>query len=145
MREIDYVYLAGPFFNPRQLTYINAIEQLLTDEDIKFFSPRVGGTLASSRISQGDDISKTIYKNNIDAIDDCNIIVAVIDDFDTGTIFEMGYAAARQKRIISISAFNHGLNIMLAESVQAHVQNFEELLIAIKDPDDRGVLLRDLV
>ena len=81
-----------------------------------------------------------IYKTNVKNIDNCSMMVAVIDDRDIGTIWEMGYATATKKPIISFSNQDYGLNVMLAESVQAHVKNLEEMMLAIYTPSYKGHL-----
>ena len=135
------IYIAGPFFNEKQICFIEDIENLFKVNRMPFYSPRSEGVLLDLDEEARQKAKKAIYDTNVTRIKNCSIMVAVIDDRDTGTIWEMGYAAALGKPIISISNESYGLNVMLAESVQAHVKNLEDLYIAIVDPEFKGELL----
>ena len=71
----------------------------------------------------------------------CSKVLAVIDDRDIGTIWEMGYATGKEIPVITISNSSYGLNVMLAESVQAHTIRIEDAIKAIKNNRFRGELL----
>jgi nucleoside 2-deoxyribosyltransferase len=134
------IYIASPFFNAKQLDFVAKIEDRLHKEDFVFFSPRKVGILLDMDEKERQNSKAEIYNSNISAIDGSSIIVAVIDDRDIGTIWEMGYAVAQGKRVISISNENYGLNIMLAESVQAHVNSIEDMVQALINPHYKGML-----
>lgn len=134
------IYIASPFFNPKQLDFVAKIEDTLYKEDFLFFSPRKVGILLDMEEGERQASKADIYRSNIDAIEGCDTIVAVIDDRDIGTIWEMGYAIGRNKRVISISNENYGLNIMLAESVQAHVNDLDDMVQALINKQYRGML-----
>ena len=86
------IYLAGPFFNEKQLATIEIIEEQFDNVGLDYFSPRKGGgKIEHLPLEKKMKESKRIYQSNIDAIMDCNILLAVVDGRDTGTIFEMGY------------------------------------------------------
>lgn len=97
--------------------------------------------------------SKEIYTGNVALIDDADAVIANGNEFrgemDVGTAFEVGYAAAKNKKIIiymdDVSAliekygtedengrvvedFGYPLNLMLAESSQIIKGNFEDAL-----------------
>lgn len=121
------VYLAGPFFNEEQIERINYIEDLLDEYGFDIFSPR-----QASRIKPGcskEDMVKT-FEGNTTNIDNADFVLAVLDGNDTGTMFECGYAYAKN---IPVLYFNEtrpadkGPNLMLAMSTQLPfiVQNRE--------------------
>jgi len=56
-----------------------------------------------------------VYDENVIAMEECNIVVAYIDDFDPGTIWEMGFAQARGKHILTYSRRGFDLNLMLSQ------------------------------
>ena len=68
---------------------------------------------------------------NIDMVAQCDTMIAIIDDRDTGTVFEIGYASAMSKNIITYSSQGYGVNVMLAHAVFTHTQNLEELQQAL--------------
>ena len=141
---ISLVYIAAPFFKPAQMELVRRIEDFLDECGIQFFSPRTSGTLIDMTEEERVVAKTAIYDLNIEKIIESDLMIAVIDDFDTGTVFEMGYASALDKRIISISDQGHGLNVMLAESVQAHVTDFTKLEKAIYVRSYSGVEISGL-
>lgn len=138
------IYIAGPFFTPAQYKKIDMIEALFELKKIKYYSPRSEGILATQNDLEKQRNRKIIFNKNIYNIDNCEIIVAVIDDRDAGTMWEMGYAYARDKRIITVSFESYGLNVMLAESVQAHIIGIEKLIEAIENPGYTGEIVKEI-
>jgi len=138
------IYIAGPFFNEKQVNFINQIEKALNKNRLEYFSPRSEGVLLSMSEEDKAKSKRDIYESNIGHIKDASLMVAVIDDRDVGTIWEMGYGTALGIPIISISNHSYGLNVMLAESVSAHVLSIEEMLVAIHDPDYKGQLIKGI-
>ena len=66
------------------------------------------------------DSSKRMFACLMGALDNCNVVVAMLDgaDTDSGTSFEAGYARGRGKRVVGVrtdfrSSKDHGLNLML--------------------------------
>ena len=129
---MNKVYIAGPFFNDKQLTVIKIIEEELRQGGIRFFSPRSAGVLKQLGTEERAKQIPAIYKRNIDEIFTCHVMIAVVDGRDEGTMFEIGYATCLKdtrgsRKIITISAEGHGLNIMLRESVDAHLNRFSDV------------------
>tara|TARA_X000001388_G_C2217875_1_gene117992 strand:- start:414 stop:977 length:564 start_codon:yes stop_codon:yes gene_type:complete len=137
------IYLAGPFFNEKQIETISTIESEFDKYGFDYFSPRKSGGVIS-HLSPEDRLkeSKRIYDSNISAMIDANVLFAIVDGRDTGTVYEMGYfraltdhfkykselSAVEQKRYsITYTNENFGLNIMLKESVDAHIVGLEDL------------------
>ena len=128
------IYLAGPFFNEKQLKTIQLIEKEFDKHGFDYFSPRKGGgSIAHLPPEEKRKESKRIYDSNVEEIVKANILFAVVDDRDTGTVYEMGYfkcltvATPKPRYSITYTNENFGLNIMLKESVDAHVVGQEEL------------------
>jgi nucleoside 2-deoxyribosyltransferase len=135
------IYIASPFFKPHEVDFVKEIEDALHAADMNFFSPRSEGVLMKMD-EAGKTLNKAaIYLSNVTNIAKATHVVAVIDDRDVGTIWEMGYATAAGKNVISISNQSYGLNVMLAESVQAHVRNIPNMIEAILNPGYSGELL----
>lgn len=135
-----YTYIAGPFFSEKQIEFVAEIEDALSECAFNYYSPRSEGTLLAQTEEEKQANKKRIYDTNVERIQGADTILAIIDDRDVGTIWEMGYATALGKRVITISNLSYGLNVMLAESVQAHVLSVEDALAAIVDPSYQGEL-----
>lgn len=125
------VYIAGPFFNEQQLETVQKIEHILLRADIEFFSPRREGILLHMDKADAESMYDHIFRKNVEQLHECDTIVAIIDDRDIGTIWEIGYAAALGKDIITYTAKEYGLNIMLAKCVRFHSKSFIQLESAL--------------
>ena len=126
------VYIAAPFFNEEQLDVVRKIELLLEEEGIEFFSPRSEGTLKDMSAEERKEAMSEVFRSNVDHMDWCTHCVAVIDNYDTGTVWEMGYLYATHKKLITFSAQYHGINVMLNESIEAHCVNYNTIVDALK-------------
>lgn len=107
-----HVYLAAGFFTEQQVAVCNYVEGFhSTDHPI--YSPRLdGGVLKPD--SSSLEIAEVFNSNKV-AIDVADWVLAVIDDFDPGVIWEIGYAHARGAKILGYSDVpGRGLNVMLA-------------------------------
>lgn len=91
------VYLAGPFFNPQQLWLINECRRNLHEFGFKVFSPYH---------DVGPGPADQVVSKDLAGIDDCDIMFALLDDMDPGTLFEIGYAKAKGKTVV-IYISNH--------------------------------------
>ena len=129
MNDIDRIYIAGPLFKPAHIEVIKNIEQLLDSLSCPYFSPREFGVIADEKMTP--ERMRRIYDMNIDMVAQCDTMIAIIDDRDTGTVFEIGYASAMSKNIITYSSQGYGVNVMLAHAVFTHTQNLEELQQAL--------------
>ena len=135
------IYIASPFFNKEQVSFVESIEKALNAASIAHYSPRSEGILLNQTEEEKQKNKRHIYKININMISACSKVLAVIDDRDIGTIWEMGYATGKEIPVITISNSSYCLNVMLAESVQAHTIRIEDAIKAIKNNRFRGELL----
>lgn len=111
------IYLAGPWFTPTA----NALEKAAANiynnvagrSDYNLFRPRV----------ENKDTPYETFHGNIEAIDNADLVVALISEKDVGTAFEIGYAKAQGKNIVLVgydeSDFERKTNLMLAFSANA--------------------------
>jgi nucleoside 2-deoxyribosyltransferase len=85
------VYLAGPFFTLANLWIIRQARASLTAMGLAVFSPYhdIGHG------SAGDVVLK-----DLDAIQKADLVFAVADGLDSGTMYEIGYARSRDKPVI---------------------------------------------
>jgi len=91
--KIPLVYLAGPFFNLGQNWLVDNTRAALENLGAKVFSPLhdVG--------PGGDEVALP----DLDGLDKSNSVLALLDEVDTGTVFEVGYALAKGIKVIGYS------------------------------------------
>lgn len=109
------VYLASPFFRPEQIERVEFIETTLENCGYTVFSPRKEFVVKPNATSED---RKKGFTGNCEAIDKSDFILAVTDGKDMGTIWEAGYAFAKDKPILYFAETlgNNDFNLMLAES-----------------------------
>lgn len=153
------IYLAGPFFNEDQVATIKKLETLLESLGFDVYSPsRDGQKLDIS--TDSPELRAEVFDDNVKHLSSSDIIVAVIDDKDTGTVWEMGCRYGRwldryncldkklaQKddtrtdcpMIITYTDHDYGVNLMLTESIACHCKGVAELEVYLKRVQDQGV------
>lgn len=119
------IYLAGPFFNEKQLALTKWLEESCKSAGLDYFSPR-------ERCCCPPDASmaqrKLTFDMNTNGIENCDLVLACIDDYDAGTMWEMGYAHALNKKVVAYSMVpGRGLNLMLAQSCVGFINGEEAL------------------
>lgn len=85
------IYLAAPFFSISELWLVEKIKAIFELYDIEVFSPYhdVGMSNNFSEIAQADLLG----------LEKSDGVFAIANNFDPGTIFEIGYAKALQKNV----------------------------------------------
>jgi nucleoside 2-deoxyribosyltransferase len=121
------IYLAAPFFSPAQLATVEAVEAAMSARGIKHFSPRSEGIIQGRTAAERKAMAPVIFSSNCLEIDCSDGILAVIDDRDQGVTWEIGYAYARAKRIVTYTDRGYGLNVMISECVSAHLRGMPQL------------------
>lgn len=125
------VYLAAPFFNKEQLDLVTQLEIAIIEEKWEMFSPRLGqnatrmNAILSGKGKPPADLREAVFHDNWSNIDDADLLIAVIDNFDVGVMWEVGYAFARHVPIVTFTAKNYGCNLMLAHSIIAHAKSID--------------------
>ncbi len=132
------VYIAAPLFSEAERQYNLSIEELLRKTFFKVYLPQQEGDDSDLRDKKEQ---VRILSENLKALENADIIVAIIDgaDVDSGTAWEMGYAFARGKRVIALRTdfrrvgSHEKVNFMLEESATV-VTSTNDLLDVIKSP-----------
>jgi len=78
------VYLAGPFFSLKEVWMVNQARQALSKIGLDVFSPYH---------DVGVGTAEEVVHKDIEAIEKADVIYALFDEHDPGTLFEIGYAA----------------------------------------------------
>jgi nucleoside 2-deoxyribosyltransferase len=87
------VYLAGPFFNIGQRWLVEEARNALLHQGMEVFSP-----LHDVGRGSGGDVAPA----DLQGLDDSAVVLAIVDGLDTGTIFEIGYARAKNIPVICL-------------------------------------------
>lgn len=139
------VYVAAPLFSAAERTYNAYIAGLLREN---FFSVHLPQDAGDDSAGREKEVQARLFATNRAALDAADTVVAIIDgaDADSGTAWEMGYAFAEKKRVVSLRTdFRHvgiceHVNLMLEQSSTV-VSTPEALLETLGAPlmvkDDR--------
>ena len=126
------VYLASPFFNEEQINRIEKVERLLENRaEYQLFSPRKEILLVPD---SSEEDRNHAFRKNIETINDSDLVICITDGKDIGTIWEAGYAYAKNKQILYFCETLGGnpFNVMLAKSAYGIATSFEQLKNMIK-------------
>lgn len=132
-------YIASPFFNPEQLDRVRFIEGSLDKVGIEKFSPRLDTYV---KPDSNDSERRKAFFENLKGIEQADFIIVVTDGKDVGTIFEAGYACAKQIPILYFAETlgDKPFNLMLAQSANLGTHKTRnELFKMLQDVADLGV------
>ena len=136
------IYIAAPFFNVHQVSVVEKIKKILESFSIEYFSPKDELGILEGRESTNDQ-RQAIFEGNCKGIEFSGLVIAVIDDFDKGVLWEMGYAYAKGKKILVYSDVSgRGMNIMLSQSSVGMVNGIDQLQEWLKISDQFIEVLR---
>jgi nucleoside 2-deoxyribosyltransferase len=119
-RKLDKrVYLAGPFFNISERWLINEAREALIKFGNIVFSPYhdVGPI---SHYSNTNEIENVIAKD-LEAIDNSDVVFAILNGADPGTIFEIGYAISKGKEIIILAENINPINMVMFQGTNCFI------------------------
>jgi nucleoside 2-deoxyribosyltransferase len=107
------VYLAAPLFNDMELDFNRALEARLAHHAVVFL-PQRDGLLLVDLLKGGMpscEARRMIFDADISAINDCDVLVALLDGrtVDEGVAFELGYARALGKRCLGLKTDQRSL------------------------------------
>jgi nucleoside 2-deoxyribosyltransferase len=128
------IYLAAPLFSDAERAFNLELRDLLTSHGYLVYLPQETGEGVS-----GPERDSAIFGSHTAALDGASCVVAVCDgaDTDSGTAWEMGYAAARGIPVIALSTDRRGswhgkrVNLMIRESAEV-VGTPGEVLAALR-------------
>lgn len=93
------IYLASPFFNEKQIDRVETLLKNLKESGFKVFSPMHDSKFKLSATPSKEDAME-VFNDNIKNIDESGAVVAIIDERDSGTEFEIGYARSIGKQVL---------------------------------------------
>ncbi len=103
-------YLAGPFRELGQRFIVNEARTILRGLGMSVFSP-------VHDIGHGP--AEKVVRQDLDAIEKCDAVFAVLNGSSPGTVFEVGYAAAKGKPIFCVAQNMHENNLKLPRGAGA--------------------------
>jgi hypothetical protein len=89
--HVPKVYLAGPFFTLAQLWLVGQARRDLLDMGLNVFSPYHDVGLGTA---------EDVVEKDLEGVRDCDVLFAIGDGLDSGTIYEIGYARALNKSVV---------------------------------------------
>jgi len=129
------VYLAGPLFSLAEMEFNKGLSDKIVSLGYSVFLPQED----SNNSAESEIANEVIYGKNQAAIDDSDVMVAVLDgaDVDSGTAWEIGYASACKKHVFGIKTDFRSMgkegpvNLMIYYSLQKFCTSVEELLMEL--------------
>jgi nucleoside 2-deoxyribosyltransferase len=124
------VYLASGWFNDQQMLLMNEIHNVLlklkAEGLVKIFAPFWDGVVLKPTDPPAK--WKEVFDLDVGEIWNADLMVANIEGFEPGTIFETGVAFAAETPVIAYSSVKgRGLNLMLAQSSIGFANSPKEL------------------
>jgi nucleoside 2-deoxyribosyltransferase len=107
-----HVYIAGPLFNAHERWYLERMAEALEEAGYTTFLPHRDAGLVAL---QDPRSQATVFRDDIAALDSCEICVALLTgpDQDSGTSAELGYMFAHGRICFGVSDDFRFLNNML--------------------------------
>lgn len=110
------IYLASPLFNGKQKTRIQEVVSYLRKKGNDVFSPMEFEVEDAWGISN-KEWAKQVFDHDVKGLEESDVVVAIYEGMnsDTGTCWEIGYAAAKGKDIIVLStdlSVDHSLMVV---------------------------------
>ncbi len=108
------VYLAGPFFTLAQRWLVNETRTILDRFGVKVFSPLHDvGHGSASEVAPAD----------IEALNRSSAVIALIDGLDSGTLFEIGYARAKDIPVVAFVQNECDSDLKMLEGTHCTITN----------------------
>ncbi len=132
------VYVAGPLFDEGERWWIETIEGRIAAHGLSTFLPH------RDNPDKTPDNTLEIFRNDRDAIDRCDLVVANLNGVttDDGTAWEIGYAVGIGRPVIGLFTDSRRrfadevVNLMIEHSVERIVRSLEELDDALRSRFD---------
>jgi nucleoside 2-deoxyribosyltransferase len=120
-RKMKRVYLASPFFNDKEIGYLEQVEEILAEKGLKVFSPMRKPIAENVEVGSRQWSIET-FMDDIKHIKWAEIVVGIYHGnySDSGTAWEFGYAYATDKPVILVHVGENS-NLMVHEGAHANI------------------------
>jgi hypothetical protein len=88
------IYIAAPFFNLGERWIVEEVRSKLMDMGVSVFSP-----LHDVGVGPGE----VVAQQDLAGLDTCQVVLAILNGSDAGTIFEVGYAIAKGIPVVALA------------------------------------------
>lgn len=112
-RREGQVYLAGPFFSYSQRWLIGQFYRALLGEGIKVFSPL-------HDVGIGD--AAEVTEPDIAGLEASDVVLAVVDGLDSGTLFEIGYSVSKGKKVVAYVQNESKKSLQMLEGTHCDIE-----------------------
>jgi nucleoside 2-deoxyribosyltransferase len=124
------IYLSGPLFSQAEIAWGRCVKASIEEvlHEVEIVWPH---ELAA-------DSAEEIFQANLMALDDCDLLVAILDgpQVDDGTAWEVGYFYAKGRKILGIrtdfrragESEHSRVNLMVESSCLALAESIEQLV-----------------
>ena len=112
-RHEGQVYLAGPFFSFSQRWLIGQFYRALLGEGVKVFSPL-------HDVGIGD--AQEVTEPDIEGLNASDVVLAVVDGLDSGTLFELGYAVSKGKKVVAYVQNESKKSLQMLEGTHCDIE-----------------------
>ncbi|GEM71952.1 MAG: nucleoside 2-deoxyribosyltransferase [Sphingomonas sp.] len=114
------VYIAAPFFNLAELWMLGEVRRRLLEMGVEVFSPL-------HDVGRGP--GHLVAKLDLEGLDRCDVVLAILNGGDAGTIFEIGYAVARGLPVVALAQNVRPEDLKMPEGTGCRI--VEDLVTAI--------------
>lgn len=104
-------YVASGWFTPTQEKVRKEIIEIVKNVNMHIYSPKDDLLYVRGRTDP-----QAVFKENLDQIQSCDVVIASTEGKDMGTLFECGYAYSINKPIIYYWKGKGKFNLMLSQS-----------------------------
>lgn len=120
------IYLASPFFTIQEKKWLNEVCRKLENVQFNVLSPsRENGIITKDT----DWVERErIFRDDIALLDKADFMVALIDNNDSGTFFEIGYANKQGIPVFGLKTSTFDLNNMILFGCNYIASSVEELI-----------------
>jgi nucleoside 2-deoxyribosyltransferase len=105
------VYLAGPFFTLAERWIVERVRAVLNGLGARVFSP----------IHDVGPGGIEVAEKDLKGLDDCDVVLALLDGFDPGTVYETGWAARENIPIVCFTSEVHAKETKMLVGMGAEV------------------------
>ena len=88
------IYIAAPFFNLAERWVVEEVRNQLLAMNVPVFSPLH---------DVGEGPGEVVAPLDLQGLDECQAVLAILNGADAGTIFEIGYAVARDIPVVGLA------------------------------------------
>ncbi|MCS6562456.1 PfkB family carbohydrate kinase [Curtobacterium poinsettiae] len=105
------VYLAGPFFTVAERWLVDTCRAFLLEAGANVFSPIHDVGPGAGEVAQAD----------LDGLADSDVVLALLDGWDAGTLFETGWATAHNIPVVGVAADLRGIQTTMLAGTNAEL------------------------